>query len=273
VLDSADWGFLMRPEAQQWGILHYVMLTSSLSAVGKHERELTEARKAGGTFGSLLACRLMEARALASLGRFDELNALIDASLSEGGSDAIMVHAGNRLNAAGHPGEATTIWNRAVSWIQNRPLDEAKARRGTLANALINAGRLDEAERLVREEKRLLEAPATERPIGSDAARIRADAQIGVIAALRGDRATAIAVSERIGKLNGPYLFGATHYERARIAGRLGDREESVRLLRAAIADGFFAWNYPRGVFFRDEPSFDSLRGYEPFEELARPKG
>jgi len=64
-----------------------------------------------------------------------------------------------------------------------------------------------------------------------------------------------------------PYIHGANTEARARLAALLGRREEAVRLLRDANAEGQgFA------VGYHAQFEFATLRGFEPFEEWLRPK-
>jgi hypothetical protein len=65
-----------------------------------------------------------------------------------------------------------------------------------------------------------------------------------------------------------PFRFGSIPYWQARIAAVLGEHELAVTKLREALDQGMQVSE----AFHRD---FDlqSLRGYEPLEELLRPKG
>ncbi len=57
---------------------------------------------------------------------------------------------------------------------------------------------------------------------------------------------------------------------RARIAAVLGQHERAVQLLREAISQGF-RWDFRWGGHL--ETDFESLRDYEPFQELVKVKG
>lgn len=62
----------------------------------------------------------------------------------------------------------------------------------------------------------------------------------------------------------------------ARIAALLGDRQQAVRLLGRAFSKGLVF--YPNflpaqdQIFWHVDPAFESLSGYEPYEELVGPK-
>ena len=65
------------------------------------------------------------------------------------------------------------------------------------------------------------------------------------------------------------YLRGATAYLKARIYAVLGEKEKAVKALKTSIDQGrlYMWWN----IYF--DLDFVNLKGYEPFEELIRPKG
>jgi tetratricopeptide (TPR) repeat protein len=95
-------------------------------------------------------------------------------------------------------------------------------------------------------------------------------AYLGVIAARRGDRATALEVSEWLALREHPYWSGGSTVWRARIAALLGERERSVALLREAMADG--AWLF-YNLRAHTDMDLEPLRDYPPFQEFMRPKG
>lgn len=84
-----------------------------------------------------------------------------------------------------------------------------------------------------------------------------------------GDRAGAERVSEWLGAQKRPYLWGEAEFWRARIAALLGERDEAVRLLRQAFAEGYPAAD-PR---IHAQADFERLRGYAPFDALVAPGG
>ena len=74
--------------------------------------------------------------------------------------------------------------------------------------------------------------------------------------------------SDEIGDITSPYIRGANKLWQARIAATLGERETAVQLLREAFDDG---QDRTRGIIDYDM-DLDSLRDYQPFIDLIRPK-
>lgn len=68
---------------------------------------------------------------------------------------------------------------------------------------------------------------------------------------------------------------GLPAYWRARLAVRMGDKEKAVNLLRQAVAGGlwFGGFQSPSFNYGRVEPEFASLVGFEPYDQLLKPKG
>ena len=91
---------------------------------------------------------------------------------------------------------------------------------------------------------------------------------LGVAAAKRGDRDEAMRWSDEIGEITSPYIRGANKLWQARIAATLGERETAVKLLREAFDDG---QDRTLGIIDYDM-DLDSLRDYQPFIDLIRPK-
>jgi serine/threonine-protein kinase len=91
---------------------------------------------------------------------------------------------------------------------------------------------------------------------------------LGVMAARDGARADAVRVSTWLAAQKRPYLWGEHTYWRARIAALLGGRDEAVRLLRQALAEGF---TFDPSI--HTQTDFESLRGYTPFDVLLAPQG
>ena len=90
----------------------------------------------------------------------------------------------------------------------------------------------------------------------------------GQVAAMLGDRETAVAVWRLLEVLERPEWFGGGSYSRASIAAGLGEHDEAVELLQEALRAGFkFSLTFHRNQFL--EP----LWGTEAFEEFLRPKG
>jgi Flp pilus assembly protein TadD len=100
---------------------------------------------------------------------------------------------------------------------------------------------------------------------------IRYLGRLGTTAARCGDAETARQISEQLRTIERRYLFGQQTEWRARIAAVLGDQEEAVRLLRQAESQG--AAHHHSGLYLHPDIDLEALYGYEPYEELRRPRG
>lgn len=90
----------------------------------------------------------------------------------------------------------------------------------------------------------------------------------GLLAAQRGERARARAISEELRRCSRPFLFGRHTYWRAAIAAWLGEDEGAVDLLRQAFGQGVeFSPSLHRAF------ELSPLAGHPGFAELLRPRG
>jgi predicted Zn-dependent protease len=162
------------------------------------------------------------------------------------------------LRAHGHPEAAHEILDRALAWRESQPPEDtgSASHRYDLATTLYTMERCDEAEPLIRDLA--AEFPDDVRYLG----------YVGALAARRGDRETALAISEELAAIDRPYLFGYHTRWRARIAAVLGEHERAVALLREAFSQGSA---YELGL--HREIDFEPLRDDRSFEEFLRPKG
>jgi tetratricopeptide (TPR) repeat protein len=168
---------------------------------------------------------------------------------------------GLELAAHGQAAAAQQAFDRAIAWLRAQSPDQQATlvARRELARTLNSAGRWDEALALYR-------------PVAAaDSGDIDSRAALGVLAARRGDRAEAEEI-ERWLAVWGRQKRGAedeawTLYERARIAGLLGERARAMGLLRQAAQKGFSGWR----VAHRD-PDLAPLRADPAFQEWIRPK-
>lgn len=97
-----------------------------------------------------------------------------------------------------------------------------------------------------------------------DAVRVR----LGRIAARLGEREEALRVDAWLASEPGRDSNGWRTMERAMIRALLGDREEALKLVRQSMREGH--GHYP---WLHAAPELEPLRGWAPFEELMRPKG
>jgi predicted Zn-dependent protease len=243
--------------------LHWTDLTTALHLLGNHRRELVEARRGMELYPGNTYMAVNVARALAALGRPDEARTLLGehpahppAHWVPAAEDAWITS--QELASHGFLEDAAAMQDWCLEWFESlgpERLEEPLYRQG-YARMLYVAGRLDEAEHHYRELTRQI--PDSVSYLG----------YLGSIAALRGDRARALHISDSLQTLQHPYRFGSIAYWQARIAAVLGDGETAVEKLRQALDEGF---QFSDAVL-RDE-DLRELRGYEPLEEVLRPKG
>jgi multidrug resistance efflux pump len=102
----------------------------------------------------------------------------------------------------------------------------------------------------------------------SDSVRFNGLALIGVLAARRGDRATAEWAESRAAAESDPYVRAESLLARAQVRAALGDPAGAVQLLREAIATGQLkAMNVHALV------GLTSMRDYPGFKALIDPAG
>jgi len=251
-----------------------------LHSLGRYEAELDTVRWAlGGDNQDVLGLLIWrEATALAALGPPEDALRAIDRarSISLAPEDRFFleVGVGLELEAHGHPTHGQEQLNRAVAWYEARPPAETNTRqhRYYYARALSAAGRWAEARELFRALQREEVADVLHH---NDDISLRG--HVGVLSARLGDVQEAARIEEELRLLDRRFLWGNNTYWRAAIASVLGERDRATALLADALSAGLmwyrFASNldYPKWDFHVD-PDFESLRGYEPFEELIGPQ-
>lgn len=271
-------------------------LADAYHLLEEYAAELEVAQLGRRNFPSMVGFHGREARALVALGRIAEAEHVVDASLVvQSISDLprgteistvekidpgqIMCLVSMELAAHGHRENSLAMAGRAVAWFESRPSEDAKtqAHQWLLALAFYLAERWEKAQHLYEPLAHL------DRPIKAEgwseenafALTVRFRGRLGVIAIRRGDREGAERVAAELRKVERPYLFGENLYQCACIAAQLDDKAKAVELLRDAIAQGIggtLDW-YGYAEAFHRAPELAPLRGYEPFEELIRPKG
>jgi len=229
--------------------------------LGQHDAELAVTRDGLAHFPDSWRCLAADVRALAALGRVDDVAARVDEGVVLAPSDTmnagrLMVLAADEFRAHGHADGATRFYLRAANWYAAPPA-------GTLLSAtdrIWQAAALDAADRTAA-------AAAIWRTLAADtSADIDALGALGVEAAAGGDRAAALARDRQLAAIHRPYLYGRPAYQRSRIAARLGDRARAMQLLRAAFAEG-----RPYDLALHTDGALASLVGYPPFDAILRP--
>lgn len=231
--------------------MYWELLTMAYHMLGDHETELEAAEAAAQQFPGHFSTVRAVARALAALGRVEDVKARVPEMLPLG---MVAADVADELRVHGHPTAARDIVDSAIAWYESRQLN-----RFDLAALLHRAGRCNEARKLVED----LAKASPEDP--------QILAFLGVLAARRGDRAEALRISDELRSVENPPLMKSwLTLQRAKIAALLGDRFRATKLLRQGISRSP-AWSYPQWP--HRDIDFESLQGDPAFEELMRPIG
>ena len=245
------------------GFGYWYLMADSYHQLRDHVRELDFAQRGRQRQPDRLTAIIVEAKARAALGDAAGVLALADTVLmfpreSRDTPGTMMVQCAEELRAHGHRDASRILLDRAITWFRDRPADEASSMelRRQFARATYGAGRWTEAEAMFRQLA-----------IDDRDGAIFYRGLLGAIAAHRGDTAEARSVVETLRELTRSQtrprrgvLFG-----QARILAILGDRAESVRLLREALGG--------QGEDLHTEADFESLVSDPAFQLLVRPKG
>ena len=223
-----------------------------------YKRELKAAREARKLYPEMFSIIRREVRALAALGRVNDVRKVIEESLTlpgkSGDPGSVMKEAARELRAKGNLKESLEMANQALDWYKSRA-SAGKNLHSELADALYLAERWGEAKEVYVQLR--AEEPDNIDYLGN----------LGTLAARRRDKDEALRISEELKNINRPYLFGNQTYWRACIASLLGEKEQAVSLLRDSFAQG---GDY--GVYLLQDMDLEPLREYPPFKELMRPK-
>ena len=234
-------------------------------ALGEYESELAHVREIKKRYPAFLRIWGEEARALAALGRLDELNGLVDQIFAmpthKGDYAYALMSAIQALRAHGHRDESLALSNRVIAWHEERQdgWQDDPQLRVNMIMLLYQAERWEEARQaldLTVEAEGGQEGPWTH-------------GFHGALAARRGDREEALRRCQIIRDWDyetpAPYMNAVG---RAGILALLGEKEQAVKVLREGFAE-MGLYYAPR---LRLEMDLESLQGYPPFEELLRPK-
>jgi serine/threonine-protein kinase len=240
-------------------------LSSAYHLLGDHARELREVRRGRRLHAGDLFLAYAELRALAALGRAEDVGPTLEEVLSSVAgsshrlpSGELLVSTALALRAYGDSAGARLLLERAAGWAESLPEDVRRSEpaRFGLAQVRTLLGDLVAA-------REMLEQLTRERPDS-----VSYTGLLGTVAARTGDTALALSVAERLAATRAPYLFGLNTLWRARIAAQLGRREGAVFLIRATLDEG-----YPFMPELLMDPAFEPLRSFGPYQELIRPKG
>ena len=237
--------------------LYWSDLTRVYHMLGEHKKELDAARRGRQQYPELRRMLYNEARALVALGEIDAVYALVDESLSSaslrGQSPGVFLqYLSLRLRAHGYREDSINMAERAVAYYNSQQDGDF---RYSLALSYYFAEEWEDAQRLFL-------ALSNEDPDSIDLM-----GYLGCVAARMGDRDEAARISDGLGEIERPYLFGDHIYWQACIAALLSERERAMDLLRDAMAEGVPYTGLHANIDL--EPLWD----YPPFIELMKPKG
>ncbi|HEY0673741.1 MAG TPA: hypothetical protein VGD27_15795 [Longimicrobiales bacterium] len=249
---------VQKPEA---AALYWSARGRTLHRLGRFEEELACMRRIAPLVPEDAWSYGAPLRALAALGRVDEIIAMLEARAASPGFIGFglnaQIHA-YELAAHGHPGKARKL----TEWIlADWERQSDKIRLGDLgtelhAELLAELGRREESTAVYREWA------ARPSQAGSEWTRT----VLGRIAAESGDTAAAEETIRWLATV-AQGKPGRAYVAQADIAAALGQRERAVNFLRLGFADGV-----PINDNTHALPNLAPLKGYPPFEELMRPK-
>jgi tetratricopeptide (TPR) repeat protein len=247
--------------AMRGWIIYWYFLTQALHMLGEHGQELTAATRATQLHPNLPDGLYLKGRALAALGRIEELRAVIAALVNQGSGYAgyYMIDFARVLKVRGYADEAQDILERSIEWLEERPAEEA-----TTLNHRLRLGRAQFAAGRHGDARQTLDAVVEHYPDAVEGRGYR-----GFVAATARDSTQASADLEWLEHPQGPYARSIYTFWRAVINGAWGRSNDAVDLLRQAYSEGLDLPSYlPWHSSF-----FDPLRDHPGFLEFMRPKG
>ena len=244
-------------------------LADAYHMLGEFDAELEAAQRIQRLGGlAQLEREYLEARALAALGRVDQVDQALYRfeSLSDSTVDAplYMLAVGLELRYHGHRAAAVPAVERVVRWFEERPdrIERDTDHRVLFAAALYHAEKWKDAEQVLRRVRE--GAPGNVQAIGYS----------GLLAARNGNVVMATEYADELEELGlAAYDVRARTWEyRARIAALLGNRVEAVSHLKRAFDEGLL-YGPSKHLWRQYRFDFEGLADYEPYRELLRPKG
>ena len=250
-------GFMKR-----W-VPYWNKLTAAHHILGDHDRELGDARRGREQHPDSRSATRYELRALAALGRIDEVRSLLDVLLglppsASWGHAYEAAVAGLEFRAHGHEEVAHEFFQLAMDRLRTHSPDD-----GQRINHQYNIGQLLYLLERWGEARAVFLSLATQSPDDEDYV-----GYLGVVRARMGNDDEAWRISEELAAMDRPYLRGSNTSWRARIAAVLGDREGAVELLHQSFNEG-----YTYDIDLHRDIDLESLHDYAPFQEFLRPKG
>jgi tetratricopeptide (TPR) repeat protein len=245
--------------AREWPP-YWARYASAYERLGEHRLQFKIIRRGRTIHSDVFLLLNGELRALAALGRFKNIERLLEESrslpptegYSYGGSLRVVARY---LRFHGYKDECIPFLEQAVEWYRSRPEEERHNLRSSLGNTYYHLEMWKEARSIFEQLK--VEFPDDADYLG----------YLGCLAARRGDVENARLFSEQLAALDAPYLLGNHTYWRGCIASLLGDKEKAVAFIRESFEQGI---DYDRP---QTDMDLEPLRDFPPYIELMRPKG
>ena len=248
----------MRGWAPYWDVLGRIQ-----HLLGHYQDELATGKRGREAFPTRIYTLGPTIRALAALGRVDDLRRVLGEStrlpIDPAGTTPadLALAAGLELRAHDHAQPVSSVLNAGISWLDDRsrtaPL--SRAERFTRGRLLYALGRWKEAEGV---GDSLVSADFT----NADYLGLR-----GASAARVHDTVTARRDLSRLEAFPRSYNLGVASFAAARVAAVLGQRDTAVALLRRSLAEG-----HEYDVWAHREPDLESLHSLPEYQAMVRIK-
>ena len=260
VLDSVepDRGVML---AAPW---YWDWKTAALHERRQHRLELDVARAGMRQFPGHRLAILNVGRALAALGRAEEVQGLVAKLPKRPAPECakVILDWSRELRAHGQASSARVLAGEALRSLGSDTSPQGLALR---AATLAELGRLAEARAVA------------DTVLARHVDEITAHGLSGAIAAMSGETARAAADDSALATSRIPYPIGRHTMWRARIAALLGNRDHAIELAELAFAQGHARFFDPGGGPYDEpdihaDPAFLALHDYSPFARLLTPK-
>lgn len=266
-------GFWDDPSAPVGDKIVWKHMTTALHVLEAHREELALARQGKARHPGEMRFLEMETRALAALGRLEELERVVEEGLGLSPPDGQMqtetflLLTGNELLWHGHTRLARDILRRAEAILREKVGDEDSDWRSMahLAQTLLFLERWVEARAM--SERGMARAPDPVDPGYWSNLK-----SVTIAAAKAGDREAAVRMVDKYtaaieGRPDAVSLKPLPTFIRAEIAGAVGDCGQAVRLLKEALAQGFHR------SLIHGRPGFMDCREDPAFQQVVRARG
>jgi tetratricopeptide (TPR) repeat protein len=223
--------------------------------LGQYDQELESSNKSLAVYPENAKLKAHQAWAAVGLGRAVEAENLGRDLITQDPDTALRVAQDLRIH--GHREASARLAQETLHSIE-RKLDAGTVTVELQAfrmESLYLAGRLPES------------LAAAQAILRKNASNLTALGRLGSVYADLGRTGEARGVMEQLSRLPRKDKFGFTSLLRARIACRLGEKEQALTLLREATAEG-----QALGNVRHLDVSFEGLKGFAPFEEFVQPK-